>query len=142
MESIIFYLKCVKWYWPCFLLIASGVVWFVFFMKAIQRRKNLKETDKKIILNILIVMYLLQCIVLWLYGYSLLNYHLGINDKFSISRNYMFVNWLVWLVNMVTLVAVIPREYKTLRWAGLEVFFCQLFVYVIAFCYLGMPLCR
>ena len=47
MESIAFSWKCVKWYWPCFLLIASGVVWFVFFMKAIQRRKNLKETDKK-----------------------------------------------------------------------------------------------
>ena len=83
MESIIFYLKCVKWYWPCFLLIASGVVWFVFFMKAIQRRKNLKETDKKIILNILIVMYLLQCIVLWLYGYSFLYYLLGINIDFN-----------------------------------------------------------
>ena len=127
----------MKWYWPCFLLIASGVVWFVFFMKAIQRRKNLKETDKKIILNILIIMYLLQCIVLWLYGYSFLNYWLGINDKFSIVRNYMCVNWLVWLVNMVTLVAVIPREYKTLRWAGLEVFFCQLFVYGIAFAHFG-----
>ena len=137
MESIAFSWKCVKWYWPCFLLIASGVVWFVFFMKAIQRRKNLKETDKKIILNILIIMYLLQCIVLWLYGYSFLNYWLGINDKFSIVRNYMFVNWLVWLVNMVTLVAVIPREYKTLRWAGLEVFFCQLFVYVVAFAHFG-----
>ena len=43
----------------------------------------------------------------------------------------------VWLVNMVTLVAVIPREYKTLRWAGLEVFFCQLFVYGIAFAHFG-----
>ena len=137
MESIIFYWKCVKWYWPCFLLIASGVVWFVFFMKAIQRRKNLKETDKKIILNILIIMYLLQCIVLWLYGYSFLYYWLGINDQFSILRNCMFVNWLVWLINMVTLVAVIPREYKTLRWAGLEVFFCQLFVYGIAFAHFG-----
>ena len=139
MESIAFSWKCVKWYWPCFLLIASGIVWFVFFMKAIQRRRNLKETDKKTILNILIVMYLLQCIVLWLYGYSFLYYLLGINiDKyFILVRNFMFVNWLVWLVNMVTLVAVIPREYKTLRWAGLEVFFCQLFVYGIAFAHFG-----
>lgn len=139
MESIAFSWKCVKWYWPCFLLIASGVVWFVFFMKAIHRRRNLKETDRKTILNILIVMYLLQCIVLWLYGYSFLYYLFGINiDKyFILVRNFMFVNWLVWLVNMVTLVAVIPREYKTLRWAGLEVFFCQLLVYGIAFAHFG-----
>ena len=136
MESIIIYWK---WIWPCQLLIASGVVWFVFFMKAIQRRKNLKETDKKTILNILIIMYFLPCIVLWLYGYSFLYYLLGIDiDKyFILVRNFMFANWFVWLVNMVTLVLVIPREYKMKGWAGLEFFFCQLFVYGIAFANFG-----
>ena len=136
MESIIFYWKRI---WPCLLLLASGVVWFVFFMKAIQRRKNLKETDKKTILNILIIMYFLPCIVLWLYGYSFLYYLLGIDiDKyFILVRNFMFANWFVWLVNMVTLVLVIPRGYKMKGWAGLEFFFCQLFVYGIAFANFG-----
>ncbi len=139
MESIDFYWKFMKGYWPCLLLLASGVVWFVFFMKAIHRRRNLKETDKKTILNILIIMYFLQCIVLWLYGYSFLYYLLGIDiDKyFILVRNFMFANWFVWLVNMVTLVLVIPREYKMKGWAGLEVFFCQLFVYGIAFANFG-----
>ena len=129
----------MKGYWPCLLLIASGVVWFVFFMKAVHRRKILKETDKKTILNILIIMYFLQCIVLWLYGYSFLYYLLGIDiDKyFILVRNFMFANWFVWLVNMVTLVLVIPREYKMKGWAGLEFFFCQLFVYGIAFANFG-----
>ena len=86
MESIIFYWKRI---WPCLLLLASGVVWFVFFMKAIHRRRNLKETDKKTILTILIIMYFLQCIVLWLYGYSFLYYLLGIDiDKYFILLSY------------------------------------------------------
>ncbi len=109
----------------------SSIIWLVFFLEAMPW-KNMNELKEKKMLKILIIVYLLQCLVLWGYGFAMV--YSWFKHKYLFTPyGIVFTNWFVWLVNTAASREAIPRGYKKLGKAGLIACFLQLLVYLKVF---------
>ena len=124
------------------LLFLSGIIWLVFFVDAVPWR-NLKSLRGQYMLIFLISMYFIQFLSLVLYAFSyayiLLAHKFGA-DADVVFMWIMFINWFIWLMNMLVSREALSRGYKKRGRIGLLACVAQLFVYL--FVLFRPTLCR